>query len=584
MSDSSRSQPVWQKWVSRIAGICFVLGPIAYLALRGKTLWPVLQAFYKAGMRFNKEVTVPQFSYAAGTVVGALVLIGLGFWLLRRSEKKSVPQPKSEGAQPAETPASPESVAQVATRRPRTARKVNYSSCLVLNAGADGQRLWQFDAHAGDFKLAREQVAGAGESLPAWLVSKTWSSLWQRKLNVAWLPPQSVFLRVAHLPKSTLEETVSMVELQLEKLSPIPVTQVVWSVHTLTQSTGDLQTVIVLLAERRAVEEFLGQLEGQGYLADRLEVPALDQLEAIPESGMTEDGAWIFPEAIGGRDHALVAWWYDGALQNLDLVSLPVAGDRAAGVKAQLMQIAWAGELEGWLTSSPDWHLVADEALAAEWEPALRQGLDEPIHIIAPVQPAELAASTAKRTAGAPGNSNLLPPEFATRYQQQFVDRLWLRGLLAVGGVYVLGVLVYALALFGFYLRTQRVENHIAEISNQYTNAMQLKAKYQVLKDRQDLKYAALDCWKAVADVMPNEITLNALNFTEGRKLTLNGTAPGGEGKAILDFFDQVRKTMVAGQPLFDTTQGDSAPRSGTGPGGVITWNFALELKRGELP
>ena len=56
-----------------------------------------------------------------------------------------------------------------------------------------------------------------------------------------------------------------MVELQLEKLSPIPVTQVVWSVHPLPPSrTATLQTVIVMIVERKVVEEFLGQLEGQG--------------------------------------------------------------------------------------------------------------------------------------------------------------------------------------------------------------------------------------------------------------------------------------------------------------------------------
>ena len=35
-----------------------------------------------------------------------------------------------------------------------------------------------------------------------------------------------------------------------------------------------MQTVVALIAARNAVEEFLGRLEGEGYLADRLEVPA----------------------------------------------------------------------------------------------------------------------------------------------------------------------------------------------------------------------------------------------------------------------------------------------------------------------
>jgi hypothetical protein len=455
-----------------------------------------------------------------------------------------------------------------------------WHTCNVLHVDSDARRVWQFDAHNAEFPLNREETAAAGEPLPYSLVTKTWRSLWQRKLNIAWLPPHSVFLRVAHLPKSSFEETVSMVELQLEKLSPIPVTQVVWSVHILPQSKGDLQTVIIALAERKAVEEFLGQLEGQGYLADRLEVPLLDQLQA---TAVTEDGAWVYPGAFGGQNNALLAWWYGGVLETLNLISLPASGDRADGVKTQLTQIAWAGELEGWLTSPPAWHLVADEGLAMEWEPALRQAVDEPIQVIEPVKPADLAAGTAKRAAEADGKSNLLPPEFEKRYQLQFQDRLWMRGLGAVAGIYLVGVLIYALALGVFFVRTQSIENHVASISNEYTNAMQLKAKYQVLKDRQELKFAALDAWKAVADVMPNEITLDYFNFSDGHKVALNGSAPSDQVKAVIDFNDALRKTMVKDKPLFDKNKGEQL-RYQRGPGGNLNWNFTLELGRVEVP
>ena len=74
----------------------------------------------------------------------------------------------------------------------------------------------------------------------------------------------------------------------------------------------------------------------------------LDQLEAI---SATEDGAWIFPQNIGGQNAALVAWWFGGALRNLSFVTLPAADDRAAELKNQLAHIIWSGELEGWLTA-----------------------------------------------------------------------------------------------------------------------------------------------------------------------------------------------------------------------------------------
>jgi hypothetical protein len=458
----------------------------------------------------------------------------------------------------------------------RKAARVAIHSCNVLQVGVQARQLWQFDARGRGFVLNREQTTFAGESLPAKLITKDWRSLWQRKLNVAWLPPERVFLRVAQFPVSDFDETLSMVELQLEKLSPMPVTQVVWSIYVLPHAEGDLQTVIVMIVSRNEVEEFLGQLEGQGYLADRLELPLLDQLHATT---ITENGAWIYPEAPGGRNGALVAWWYGSVLQNLDLITLPAA-NRPESLKEQMLQMAWAGELEGWLTTPPVWHLVADAPAAAEWEPALRTGLEQPIEVIAPVPIAALASLTAARAAQSGSEGNLLPAEFSTRYQQQFVDRLWMRGLGAVVALYLVFVLVYFARLEWELYGTRAVEQDVASRGPIYTNALQSKAKYQVLKDRQDLKFAALDCWKTVAELLPDGVTLDGYNFSDGRKLTLSGSAPADQTKRLLDFDSDIRKVVVNGQPLFDPNAGDHVTWDVRGT--VANWHCVLELKRTE--
>ena len=103
-------------------------------------------------------------------------------------------------------------------------------TCTVLHTTPERRQLWQFSAQ-GNFPLAREQNAPSGDPLPVGLARKSWSEIWQPKLNVAWLPADKVFLRVVQLPASTPAETRAMVELQLEKLSPFPVAQVVWSVR-----------------------------------------------------------------------------------------------------------------------------------------------------------------------------------------------------------------------------------------------------------------------------------------------------------------------------------------------------------------
>ena len=486
-----------------------------------------------------------------------------------------------------------------------------WNSCNVLQVAPDANRLWRFGAKGGNFVLDRDQKVPAGGPLPSRLVAKSWSSLWQPTLNVAWLPPESVFLRVIELPKSSFEETQAMVELQLEKLSPLPVNQIVWTIHVLqgTPVTGlastkhagetpalpDLQHVIVVIAGRAAVEEFLGKLEKDGYLADRLEAPMLDQLEAVPA---TEDGAWIYAGARG-KDAALVAWRTKGALRNLCLMVLPPEGDRAKSLKAQFAQLCWAGEMEGWLTEPPKWHLVADAVNAVEWEKLLREALDEPVRVVEPPPLTELAARTARRVTGAAltpaeaslnkvaGDSfvraSLLPAEFTARYHQQFVDRLWLRGLITTGVLYAIGVVIYFCATTILNYKTVAVEQQAAQLGDSYTNVLQLKARYAVLSERQQLKYAALDCLKIVAEQLPAGLTLQRSGFTDGQKLALSGVCSQDQIREISDpgkFYDAVRKAKLNGQDMFELTPLDQFGYGGSG--NTVNWHFALQLKHGE--
>jgi hypothetical protein len=132
--------------------------------------------------------------------------------------------------------------------------------------------------------------------------------------------------------------------------------------------------------------------------------------------------------------------------------------------------------------------------------------LGEPVQVTPPLPPAELAAHTARRAAAADLRASLLPAEFPTRYHQQFVDRLWLHGLITTGVLYAIGVVIYFCAVGFLSVQTHQVERDVAAQSGGYTNAMQLKARYDVLKERQGLKYAALDCWKIVAEQLPEGI------------------------------------------------------------------------------
>src|SRR5207302_1906259 len=125
-----------------------------------------------------------------------------------------------------------------------------------------------------------------------------------------------------------------------------------------------------------------------------------------------------------------------------------------------------------------------------EWQAAFNHALDTLVATEAPLPAAELAAATARRARLTTGEGNLLPAEFTARYKDQLFDRLWLRGLGAALVVYLAAVAVYWVALLYLQYQTSGVEADVEALKPSYTTAVQLKARYQILKERQDLKFA----------------------------------------------------------------------------------------------
>ena len=450
-----------------------------------------------------------------------------------------------------------------------------WHSVNVLQVNPALSQLWRFNAEGDRFAFSAEQSLLPSESCPT-VVAKDWTTLFRRKFNVAWLPADKVFLRTVHLPTSDPAEIASMVELQLEKLSPLPVAQICWSLEILPKPVDKpdaLQTVVVVVVARNQVDEYLGVLERKGYLADRLEVPSLDQLLATEIKG---EGVWIYLGPEG--EPALVAWWYGGALQNLALISLSVGSDRESILKKQLEHMAWAGELEGWLNESPRLHLVAAPEQVASWEAIMRGWTDQPLQIISPPAPKDLAARGAERAARIESRSSLLPPDSAALYQQRFVDGLWMKGLFTLLVIYAMGVVMYLTALSVVKMQLEKQQKYVAELSGSYTNALQNRARIEILKDRQELKYAALDCWKAVAETVPDAVSIEHISFQRGT-FDLQGTVPIDQQIAVTTFNKALRQASVHTNEVLFSNVG---PPTITAQGQVASWRFSCTLKGGD--
>lgn len=450
-----------------------------------------------------------------------------------------------------------------------------WKSCNVLRIGRAAHQLWRFDVRRGRPVLDARVQTGAGEPLPEQLVGKTWRGLLQPRLNIAWLPPESVYLRVLHLPPGPTEELLAMVELQLEKLAPLPVSQIVWAIHRLEPGPDGQVPVIVMIAERDAVEAVIGTLEELGYMADRLELSVVDLVLAVrPDS----DAVCVFPAAGESPETVFLAWWADGTLRHLNMLRVPTDTTRVEIFRHQFMQTLMAGEFEGWFRAPRKIVLCVPGELAEQWRSILPEIPGCAVEVVSPPESVALAAASAFRAVQSPESTGLLPGEYAIRYRQQFIDSLWMRGLGVVLVAYTVVVLLYMAAVQITAMKVAAVERQVAELGPAYTNVLSLEARYNVLKERQELKFAALDCWKTIVELLPDGLVLQALDFSDGHRLRVDGTAPADMVSKILDFNEAVRKVQHNGRPMFTSF---SEFNSRTDPNNVTaSWNFSCELNR----
>lgn len=404
--------------------------------------------------------------------------------------------------------------------------------------------------------------------MPARLAVRTFQHLWQPLQNVAWMPSNRIFLRALEVPAADPAEVPLMVEFELERLSPLPVADILWTCEVLPGPDPTSRTALVIIAARATVEQWLGTLESGGFVPDRLEPAIVRELLAV---SVEPDSAWLLVRREAEGLACLAAWWAAGRLRH---VELRTAADDDQFVEAWVegvRQTVWAGEIGGWHGPGTRWHLVAEPGLAGRLQAALAE-LAPRIEIRPPVSERELAA----QAAASANPANLVPAEARTRHRQQYVDRLWMRSLGVVALVYVIGVLAYFAALNIQDFRKSRIDYQVALLHSSYTNALAMKARVDVLSEQVSLKFAALDCLKAASDALPADMTLTQFSFQRGQRVNLFGTVPTDLQRRVTEFNEALAQTAVNGRPLFSRVSTKSIQAT---PNRPAAWTIECELR-----
>ena len=438
------------------------------------------------------------------------------------------------------------------------AKKTNWSSCNLIEPAIEGSRLWQFSASSKKVRLSGDLRVPENEGPPAKVVTKTWTDIFSRKMNMATIPTEKVFLRIVNLPECEPEELLPMLEFQIEELSPLPLAQVVWSAEKVPGVTNDNgnQTVIVMIASRDSVESRLTELEPLGFLADRVEVPILREFFAIESR---DDGAHI--QLIQGEDSvlSLISWWFDGQLRDVNSFNLSDQEASREALVEKINRVTWAGEVSGWMPSEVTCYLAKRGDVSTDWQAALARCFGDRIREVEPMSEVDLATTTVEYAtkSAAPG---FMLEDYAKRYRQRFQDSLWMEGIKGAVAILLLGLVAY----FGYgnYLQSN-LDDLVLQArreGNEYTNALSLKARVETLEKRKALKNAALDAWLKISVELPQELKFTQLNFSSeralngktSRRLRISGSADTGNKKSIFNYQEALtRMETEEGNTLF---------------------------------
>ena len=443
-------------------------------------------------------------------------------------------------------------------------------ACHLVEAAPDRTQLWSFSFRGGRPVPAPGREVAPDAKLPPGFTTRGWRQLVSPSVNVGLLPSEEVFIRVVQLPTDDPAEVPSMLEWQIEKLSPVPPAQVVWSYELFPSADANSTTVIVLMAERRAVEKVLGRLEEQGFQADRLVLPQLSRLRAMDFPG---DGTWVIPDADTNAASCLVVWYYDGALRHVATVPLDEGGDWADTLPRELRHQAWSAEVEGWLKVDPVFHILTTSDHGDRWA-LVAEKLGNCRTVSEGLAGADVLAVRIAAEASDGRVANLMLDDVAARYRQRFLDGLWVKAVGAIIVLYLVGVAAYFGAVeYAKYQRDGFV-TEMESLGGAYTNALQVKAQIEVLEKQERLKFAALDSWMSVVQALPTELYFRQIRFDSGRTLTISGGAPARSASQVTGYKEALERIFVDERPLFASVR--EANRAQVR--GELSWNFECEL------
>ncbi len=409
----------------------------------------------------------------------------------------------------------------------------------IIRGRADSSYDWVVYRRGQSSSLESGTIANITEPLPAGLDAK------RAGATTIALPASQIVTRILTLPLRDKEELAGAVALQVDKFSPFPVEQMVYS-YEILQQTEEETVVLVAMAQHVSVAEWGHALREAAVHIERVDCAALGAWHDLVKQGkldaqrrqsfllldtdeavlLTHDrGHLLSISGLGAPGDFADSSVCTDLSEEVARILMETDADYGIGEKAQLMVLA---------ASAEDSLVALGEALAEATG----------IEVVQPDQYTfpDIAGGILQRSlavsATQSGLLNLIPSEWVRDADsRRFRDKL-----MAIGG----GLLALWLVLLGGglgYLAWERATlEQLREREQQWlrpANAVRsMRLQVNLIDRYRDRTHSALEVLREVSSLLPEGIDLVSFTYRKGDGLEIIGEADSG--RLVLQFNERL--------------------------------------------
>jgi len=361
-----------------------------------------------------------------------------------------------------------------------------------------------------------------------------------RGIITASIPSSRLLMRVLELPSADSSEIKSMVDLQIDRISPYPLDQLTVSYEVLRQNE-DSSRVLAVAAQRRFVDE-LGDLFKEKHIHIRsldAEVLAWWSLLTAAQCVPTEGRAVLILEEHTEFSMIVVDDGVPVSFRSLELFhdfsDESVMDEIAGEVSYTLLSL----ETEYGARPTAGIHFWSEGQVPPALQEALAEhcGTDAELHDLCqlPSLSEGLALRSAERQVQ---HTELVPREWIELQRRRRLMKAATIGTAAVLGIWLVSVVIMALVLSIQNAGFRRVEKTAARYAGPAREAQTAREEMVSLEQYADRSHSALECLREITLLLPDDIEISSFNYKKGNAVTLRGSSERSE--VIYDYFQQL--------------------------------------------